>query len=91
MATLLFFILLASLLTFHLYLLGINLTTWELLRWNKIEYLSLFDRTKISSPFSKGVVYNLKQLLEITMSDDLKKWIEEISEDLSKSILRKGR
>lgn len=57
---LLFFVLfLSSLVFYHLYLVSVNLSTWEDKSWRKISYLKEFPR-KLGSPFSKGLVKNWK-------------------------------
>jgi palmitoyltransferase len=44
------------LLFFHVFLALANLTTWEFLSWNKIEYLK--ERKRKVSPFSRGIFKN---------------------------------
>ena len=46
------------LLVFHTYLMLKNFTTWEYVRWDRINYLSIYIYKK-SSPFSYGFVRNL--------------------------------
>jgi hypothetical protein len=38
-----------------------------LFRWGKIEYLSIFDKQLLGSPFSKGWKENLKTLWTVTV------------------------
>ena len=54
-----FVLMLSSLISFHVYLLMNNFTTWETLSWNKISYMRIWPR-KYGSPFDKGVRQNLK-------------------------------
>jgi hypothetical protein len=69
------FIALAVLVGFQCYLVVNNLTTWEFLKWEQIEYLAIFDRTKLNSPFSKGIKQNIKSLWQMTKEPEQKKWI----------------
>ena len=46
-----------SLLVFHTYLMLKNFTTWEFVRWDRINYLSIYIYKK-SSPFSYGFMKN---------------------------------
>jgi len=41
-----------------------------MLRWEKIEYLNIFDKKALSSPFGTGIINNFKTLWEITRSSE---------------------
>ena len=58
----LLFLVISTLFGFHLYLSAVNLTTWEFLKWEKVEYLNIFDKAKLSSPFDKGLKQNVQTL-----------------------------
>ena len=40
--------------SFHAYLIVKNITTWEHLRWNRIDYLNIFHKEKLGSLFDRG-------------------------------------
>lgn len=54
-------ILISFLWGYHLVLALRNLTTWENLRWHKIQYLQKSD----FSPFSKGIIENLRYYCKV--------------------------
>ena len=54
MVTLLFLVVMSCLFLFHFYMIAINLTTWEFMRWEKVQYLAIFDNKALSSPFNKS-------------------------------------
>ena len=76
MVVLLLLIALIGLFVFHFYLIGINLTTWEFMRWESVEYLAIFDSKLLSSPFSKGFKENILCLWNNTKNEEHKKWID---------------
>lgn len=47
-----------ALLAFHTFLMVKNFTTWEYVRWDRINYLAVYNYKK-SSPFSYGFVRNV--------------------------------
>lgn len=74
LSVILFFGLIGVLLIFHMYLIGNNLTTWEMFRWDRIEYLNIFDKSKLTSPFSKGFKHNFKIFWQVCRQKDRKQW-----------------
>lgn len=58
---------------FQTYLMMGNLTTWELAKWDKIEYLNKHSR-KSGSPFSKGVAKNCMEYWESGFRKSRKIW-----------------
>lgn len=53
----LFILFVLNLIAFHTYLLTKNLTTWEVLSWQRISYLQHWPR-KLGSPFDLGCRVN---------------------------------
>ncbi|CAE8717227.1 unnamed protein product [Polarella glacialis] len=53
----LFFIMVACLLSFHLFLFLTNLTTWEHASWNRITYLRRLNQDR-GSPFGRSILWN---------------------------------
>ena len=57
LALILVFSMMLGLTIFQTYLMAANLTTWEIAKWDKIDYLNKNSRSK-GSPFSNGVTRN---------------------------------
>mmetsp|Transcript_7210 Transcript_7210/g.12174 ORF Transcript_7210/g.12174 Transcript_7210/m.12174 type:complete len:80 (+) Transcript_7210:1894-2133(+) len=55
----------------HTYLIMVNLTTWELLAWQKITYLKIWPR-RLGSPFSQGLGQNLKVFFKLNSLSQLR-------------------
>lgn len=69
----------AGMLTFQIYLICGNITTWEHARWSKIEYLAIFNKTKMRSLFDLGVIANIKTFFKSSWSKQPTEWITLIS------------
>ncbi|EAR85793.2 DHHC zinc finger protein (macronuclear) [Tetrahymena thermophila SB210] len=57
----------------HTYYILFNLTTWEFYSWEKITYLKDLPR-KFGSPFSLGILKNIKHRIISTFSSDTYEW-----------------
>lgn len=68
-----FTIMMLTLFGFQFYFCWINITTWEFMRWDKIEYLQIFDR-KVTSPFNLGGVNNIALTFRNGCSKKSKNW-----------------
>ncbi|CAD8181287.1 unnamed protein product [Paramecium octaurelia] len=63
-------LLLTSLLGFHAFYVAKNITTWEYLSWKRISYINQNSRY----PFDKGVINNVRLLLQISCEKQIYDW-----------------
>ena len=61
---------------FHFYLIGKNITTWEYLRWERIEYLKIFSRRKMDSLFNRGIGSNFSLFMWGSFCNDPIDWMK---------------
>ena len=60
---------------FQIYLVTVNLTSWEFMSWMRITYLKVWPK-KHGSPFNKGWLANVKLFIKINgrSNEDCHHW-----------------
>lgn len=59
---------------FHLYAVCSNITTWEHLRWSRIDYLNIFTKVDLKSLFDRGIKSNLSIFIRSNCSREAINW-----------------